>query len=88
MDGNNILLVVSASLESYWFTANAHSFFFYFLSFFLFSSRSSPYFSLSVSFPLKLLPSFLLPLLCPTHVYFDTQLLLSAAEGWLQPTVS
>lgn len=35
MDGNNILLVVSASQESYWFSANIHSFLPFFLYVFL-----------------------------------------------------
>lgn len=48
--------MVSASLESYWFTANAHSFFLYFLSFFLLSL-------LSIFLPQCFFPSKVTPLL-------------------------
>ena len=57
--------------------------FFFFLSFFFPSSL----FLLTISLCL-LSVSVLLPLHCPTHVYFDTQPLLCTAEGWPQPSVS
>lgn len=41
MDGNNILLVVSASWKNYWFTANIHSL--VLLSLWLFLLSSPPY---------------------------------------------
>lgn len=88
MDGNNILLVVSASRENYWFTANIHSSLPYFLYFsFFFFFFSSPHFCLTIS-PSPLSVSVLLPPHCPTHVYFDTQLLLGATEGRPRPSVS
>lgn len=61
MDGNNILLVVSASWKNYWFTANIHSLVLLSLLLFLFSSPPyhisifpycSPLSLLSVSVPL------------------------------------
>lgn len=89
MDGNNILLVVSASWKNYWFTANINSLVLLSLLLFLFSSPPyhisifpycSPLSLLSVSVPL-LLPH------CPTHVYFDTQL-PALAEAWPQTSAS
>lgn len=73
MDGNNILLVVSASRENYLSTTNIYSSLSYFISL-CFRVPCSPYSCRStLTIRLSLLSlSILLPPRCLTHVYFDT----------------
>lgn len=76
MDGNNILLVVSA--ETYWFTAIIHPLPYLLYSSFCFFSLliTFPYFQTALSLSLSRLSVPILPH-CHTHVFFYTLLLLA-----------